>query len=302
MEFVDKIYIISLDRHKIRKQTRLADLDSAGFDTSKIEWINAIDGGELDINQCIKDGTIDSTFKDPCGVLTKSVYGCAMSHKIAYERFLNTSDDVKTALVLEDDASITHTFLRLLLTESFGYLSLLDELERINWDVIMLGGQEKRVEHIQGLTYVLKPVKRYPMTYAAHSYMLTKNGAQKLLDSNKSIQFAADVNLYSADVNLYCTPSNFFEQKVGTIDKFTMSSITSNIKQTILNYDDIGNEVLSATTYGDWDGDEETKIIATTVSVSKKINLDSVDWKPFKLPNGDVIEDWANIHLKIDNE
>lgn len=87
MEFVDKIYIISLKRHKIRKEIMTADLDSAGFDMKKVEWIDAVDGNDLDINQCIKDGTISSTFKDPTGTFSKSIYGCSLSHKSAYERF-----------------------------------------------------------------------------------------------------------------------------------------------------------------------------------------------------------------------
>lgn len=302
MEFVDKIYIISLKRHKIRKQIISADLDSAGFDTSKIEWINAVNGADLDIDECIKDGKVDSTFKDPFGVLTKSVYGCAMSHNTAYEKFLKTSEDVKTALVLEDDAALTHTLLRLLLTQDFGYLTLENELKEIDWDVFMLGGQEKRIEYEQSFNYILKPAKRYPLCYAAHAYMITKKGAEKLLESNKKIQFAADVNLYASDVNLYCTPSNYFEQKTGAIDKFTISKLSSQFVKFLFEYNDVGSENVSTTTFGDYYGDTESMLIANSVQISKKINVESVDWNPFTSPNGDVIEEWANIHLKIENE
>ena len=97
-----------------------------------------------------------------------------MSHNIAYKRFLETSDEIKTALILEDDAAITHTLLRLLLTKSFGYDTFETELKEIDWDVILLGGQEKRIEYTQSPNYILKPVKKYPLCYAAHSYIVTK--------------------------------------------------------------------------------------------------------------------------------
>ena len=105
MKFIDKIYIISLERHKIRKQIIFNDLDSAGFDTSKIEWINAINGNDLDIDKSIKDGIINPSFKDPGGILTKSIYGCALSHKMAYEKFLETySTDPERALAYQADS------------------------------------------------------------------------------------------------------------------------------------------------------------------------------------------------------
>ena len=82
MNWIDKIYIISLESHKRRRETLYMDLHSAGFDTNKIEFIHAINGKDLDINQSVKDGIIDDTFLDPFGLLTKSIYGCALSHQL----------------------------------------------------------------------------------------------------------------------------------------------------------------------------------------------------------------------------
>ena len=53
MDCIDKIYIISLDRHKNRREYIKLDLITAGFDESKIEWITAIDGNELDVSECL---------------------------------------------------------------------------------------------------------------------------------------------------------------------------------------------------------------------------------------------------------
>jgi GR25 family glycosyltransferase involved in LPS biosynthesis len=297
MEFVDKIYIISLKRHTIRKEIIKADLDSAGFDMNKIEWIDAIDGNDLDINESIKDGVISPVFRDPTGTFSKSIYGCSLSHKSAYERFLNTPDDMERALVLEDDAAITHTFLRLLLTKSFGYKAFKRELEEIDWDVVLLGGQTQRVEFTKSTNFVLKPAKRYPNDYAAHAYMITKNGAKKLIEGNESIQFAADVNLYTSDVKLYCTPSNYFEQKLGHIGKNHIYTLWKRFEMFLLEYNGVGEEIVSATAFGDWYNSPETQI-TKLVTVSKKLNVESVDWKSFTAPNGDVIEDWPNLYLK----
>ena len=50
----------------------------------------------LDINQSVKDGIIDDTFLDPFGLLTKSIYGCALSHQLwLTQSLLETDDDAK---------------------------------------------------------------------------------------------------------------------------------------------------------------------------------------------------------------
>ena len=81
----------------------------------------------------LRDNKISKTFRDPAGALTKSIYGCALSHKLAYEDFLKTDDSVKTALILEDDAALTHTGLRIMLPNSDGYAKLEDDIETIDF-------------------------------------------------------------------------------------------------------------------------------------------------------------------------
>jgi GR25 family glycosyltransferase involved in LPS biosynthesis len=300
MDWIDKIYIISLNRHQNRKRYIFADLDSAGFDTSKIEWIHAVDGSTLDVEQSIKDGKISDTFIDPQGVLTKSVYGCALSHQKAYETFLKTSDNVQTALILEDDASITHTLLRANLPNSFSYKKLIEEKDTFDWGVIVMGGQYKYIEHMESNSFVLKNMERYPLNYAAHSYVINKNSANKLIESNKSIQFAADVNLHCSDVNLYCTPVSYFTQKIGGMDKWMLLELQSKFKKEVLYKQDNWDtkEIISSTAYGDYELDTADGTEFFSVGVSKKLKVESVNWDSFTAPNGDVIENWTNIKLK----
>ena len=55
MKFVDKIYIISMHRHGIRRKNVYDDLLSAGYPHKKIEWVDAIDGSKLDIDELLDE-------------------------------------------------------------------------------------------------------------------------------------------------------------------------------------------------------------------------------------------------------
>ena len=156
MDCIDKIYIISLDRHKNRRKLIKLDLITAGFDESKIEWITAIDGNELDVSECLENNTISDTFIDPNGGLTMGIYGCALSHQLVYKKFLETPSEIKNCLILEDDSSVSHTLLRFLLPNSFGYKKFIEEMDEFDWDVISLGTQTKQTEFEETKSYVLK--------------------------------------------------------------------------------------------------------------------------------------------------
>jgi GR25 family glycosyltransferase involved in LPS biosynthesis len=308
MKWVDRIYIISLERHEERRNTIFADLKSAGFDTSKVQWIKAIDGNTLDMDILLENGTIHPTFKDPNGLLTKSIYGCAISHQLVYRNFLSI-DDAETALILEDDAGLTHTGLRTLLPESDAYQKFIEEKNTFDWEVIFVGGASKIMPYHGIQSYVMKPMVRYPEGFAAHSYIINKSGAEKLIKSNQSIQFAADVNIHCSGAKIYCTPISYFSQKVGELDRWLTSEMHQNYVSKVLNSENTGgNDTLSSTTYGDVLG-EVSKTDFTggkgnsfkSMHVSRKVDVDYVDWKPFIAPNGDEIDGWTNIHLQIKN-
>jgi GR25 family glycosyltransferase involved in LPS biosynthesis len=298
MNWIDKIYIISLKSQIVRKANILADLDSAGFDTSKIEWIEAIKGIDLDIHQCINDGSISDVFLDPFGLLTKSIYGCSLSHQLAYKMLLESEDDVKTALILEDDAAITHTLLRMLLPNSIGYTKFIEDIDDIDWEVIMLGGQKTEMEHEDNNSVLLKKMVKYPTTYAAHAYAINKPGARKLLKNNECVRFAADVNIHMSDVNLYCTPISYFIQKMGNMKKELAHDLINDyagfIKYSQNDWDP--SDIESSTVYGDGTTSDGTN--TKTVVISAKVDIDSVDWKPFQW-NGGIVDGWTRIHLKV---
>lgn len=305
MKWVDKIYIISLDRHENRRKKIFADLESAGFNTSKIQWVNAVDGNGLDITTLISNGTIHPTFKDPNGLLTKAIYGCAISHQLVYFNFLS-DNDLETALVLEDDAALTHTGLRTLLPNSNAYQKFIEERDTFDWEVIFVGGASKIMPYHEMESHVLKKMLRYPTGFAAHSYIINKSGAEKLIRSNQPIQFAADVNIHCSGANIYCTPISYFSQKVGELDRWTTTEMHQNYVSNVLNdKNEDGNDNLSSTTYGDVYGEVNKNDYTggkgksfNTAHISKKIRIDGVNWDTFTAPNGDIIENWTNIKLK----
>lgn len=306
MKWVDKIYIISLERHDYRRKRLYADLKTAGFDVSKIEIVSAVNGNDLDINQLINDGVISDTFIDPNGLLTKAIYGCALSHQIVYRNFYN-NPNIETALILEDDASLTHTGLRTLLPQSDAYQKLFEEKNQFDWDVIMVGGASKIMPYHKIQSHVLKPMVRYPTGFAAHSYIINKNGVEKLINGNNPIQFAADVSIHCSGAKIYCTPISYFSQRVGELDRWTANEMHQSYVSNIINkYNDSGNDNLSSTTYGDVYGEVDKNDYTAkqggksfnTAHISKKLLLKSVIWKPFIAPNGDEIDGWTHITLK----
>lgn len=299
MKFVDKIYIISMHKHGIRRQNLYNDLLSAGFANDKIEWVQAIDGSKLDIDELLDENKISHKFIDPNGTLTKSIYGCALSHQKAYERFLKTDDSVKTALILEDDAGITNVGLRTLMEGSKGYEMLVNDVENIDWGIIMAGHFDKDIKGTEcDEALVLQHMNRYPIGWAAHSYIINKESVQKLIDNNTPIQFAADVNLHCSDVEIYSTPVSHFGQRMGSYFRWETQKMGLQYETHILyELEEFGNQYLSSTTYGDYEVNHPKN-----ATISSKLDVEKVTFEPFMNSYGDVIKNWATIYLKIENE
>jgi GR25 family glycosyltransferase involved in LPS biosynthesis len=300
MKFVDRVYIISMHKNGIRRQNLYNDLLSAGFGNDKIEWVHAIDGSQLDIDELLDENKVSFKFIDPNGALTKSIYGCALSHQLAYEKFLKTDDTIKTALILEDDAALTHTALRNLISGSRGYGMLVDDVEKINWGVIQVGSWSQKIEGKECCdAFVLNHMERYPSGYAAHSYIINKPSAQKLIDNNKPIQYAADVNIHCSDIELYSTPISHFGQKTGDYFRWDTAKMTLQFEEHILfEMEKHGNEFLSHTTHGDDYYTEDGCRNIKTASITSEFDIEKITFEPFMNSYGDVIKNWATIYLR----
>jgi GR25 family glycosyltransferase involved in LPS biosynthesis len=305
MKWVDKIYIISLPESNIRKDNIWNDLLSAGFDENKIEWVEAINGNDLDIDDCLRDNTISTKFRDPNGILTKSIYGCALSHQKVYQKFIKTSDDIETALVLEDDASLTHTALRTLISDSPAYDMFIEDKDNIDWGVIQLGSWDVHMDYINepNDSKILKRMNYPKKIWAAHSYIINKESVHKLIENNTPIQYAADTNIHISDVTVYCPPVSYFLQKVGKHNRWLIEHLQSKfLKYVVYDVDEYGLEYQSKTFNGDLIQKEEHLLKPMhEISLSKAIDAEKITFESFETGNGDTIEDWVTIHLKEEN-
>jgi len=302
MKWIDKIYIISLRDAKIRQNFIWNDLLSAGFDSSKIEFIEAVNGNDLDIEECLREGIISPKYRDPNGVLTKSIYGCALSHQNIYKEFLETPD-VETALILEDDANLTHTALRALIKDSPIYDYFIEDIKKLDWEVIQLGQVDRFMNQIYDESLDTKLLKKMEMPtneWAAHSYIINKKGATKLIENNTPIQYAADVNIHVSNSEVYCPPVSYFLQNVGNHHRWMMQHLqTKFLKYVLHDVDEFDLEYQSKTFYGDLiEKEEYLENPIFEMALSKAIDAEKITFESFEIANGDTIKDWVTIHLK----
>jgi len=98
----DKVYVISLPKRQDRRERVKRLLNGIDF-----EFIDAIDGyKDIDIQELIETEELSTEFKDPVGLITKGIVGCALSHKKAWKRFLDSKKDI-SAVFFEDDFTMT---------------------------------------------------------------------------------------------------------------------------------------------------------------------------------------------------
>ena len=211
---VDQVYFINLDRRQDRLEKIQKELKRVGL-LNRSTRIPAVDGKTLDLNNYE-----DHNFSQICAnFCTKSLIGCALSHISTWKKFYNeTSFD--NVLILEDDAFFD-------INSSFdNFLSKNEELLPKDFDILYLGGfigndtdtalMSKMILLLQGYTnfnstkhskkvndLIIKP--HYPL--GLHGYVLSRKGAEKLLDLSKEIYNHIDIqlanNIFEGNLNAY---------------------------------------------------------------------------------------------------
>lgn len=171
----DKILYINLKHRTARDENVINQLNK--IDRLHLaERIDAINGLELDIIN-IDDNLITDLGKHDAleskrlyTHLTKGGIGCALSHLEAYNKIIN--DNIKAALILEDDIRIDKSF-----------NEQLDKLAKIipkDFDILFLGYHDSSNQYLQKSAneYFTKPDRLYGL----FGYIVTNAGAHKLLD------------------------------------------------------------------------------------------------------------------------
>jgi len=165
-----KILYINLERRPDRKnniEDQLRKIDNK----IKVERINAIDAKKLDIaslsNKIISKNGINAALDNKKGlytILTKGAVGCALSHKLAWEKILNGPDE--HVLILEDDIWFDGDYNN----------KLVDIMKNIdNYDILFLGAHKYTPS--KELKYFDVP----NILYGLFGYVINKKAARILL-------------------------------------------------------------------------------------------------------------------------
>jgi len=207
----DKVYVISLQKRQDRRERVNRLLNGIDF-----EFVDSIDGyKDIDIQELIETEELSTEFKDPVGLITKGIVGCALSHKKAWKRFIDSKKDI-SAVFFEDDFMMTSDIFtqppgqKITKESSYTqyYTELLDEINIIeDWDVIFLGKKKLKYNGERITDKIVHP-EFGKSGWGAHSYVLNRKSAKKLLDLYSPIDYAVDVFLetnkcYSVNPSLF---------------------------------------------------------------------------------------------------
>jgi GR25 family glycosyltransferase involved in LPS biosynthesis len=169
-----KILYINLDRRQDRNKNVLEQLKKINYN-GNIERISAVDATKLNFNIIPKtlitdEGLATATSKDTplYTYLTKGAIGCALSHKIAFEKVLYGNDEY--VLILEDDMWFTDDFNNKL-------KNVLANLPEPKYDILWLGYHSKKNEQIINESFQV-PNKLYGL----FGYIINKKAASKMID------------------------------------------------------------------------------------------------------------------------
>ena len=199
---VNKIYVINLKRHHLRRKNIKEQSKELGFQYELIEGIDNADKRE-DL-EFFKN--INNVFWDPAGRCTLAILCCAMSHRKAYKAFLDSG--AETALFLEDDVEITGRIYE------YDFNAIRNELDTLDWGVCWYG---KYIEHIftrdKASKHLYNAEYHHGGQYAGHSYVLNRKSAQWFYDNTEKIKYAADLRLEFSPFKHLTVNKSIFVQK-----------------------------------------------------------------------------------------
>ncbi len=217
------IYVINLKKDVERKENMIKQLEQNNL---KYEITEAVNGSELDLEKLKKENIIKVTYYQ----LKKGQYGCYLSHINIWKKFLET--DKKYCLVLEDDAILCENF-NMKINHMIWELNKLDVSKPINnIDIIYLipntlckniFSEDECNRTLEGpnIRNVRKPLH---LGYCAGAYIMTRKGAEKLLNYAIPMTLAIDVLIhrlnYTNTINVLKTIKPYVdsEQKYSNTD------------------------------------------------------------------------------------
>lgn len=199
---IDDCYVINLDRRGDRMERLYSNCPEL---KDRVTRLSAVEGKKL-----VLTPELARLFRPHDFFWKKPIMGCALSHLSLWHKLATEHPDVNSYLILEDDVKLKPNWET---AWKMAYPHLPED-----WDVIYLGGIlppnragfEHTKEQVNEYISRVAPNKFFgqekPTRYfhwCAYSYVLSKRGAQKILD----ILYARDGYWTSAD-HMICNPIN----------------------------------------------------------------------------------------------
>lgn len=228
-DLFSKIYIINLDREKNRYDYILSEfINKNSTLISNIQRFSAIDGRLIDINK-IDNTTVTPTARRDIlnkkqriyGVsMTFGALGCALSHKKICEMCVE-ENNTKPYLIFEDDIILDNNFDNHL-------LNLMNELEKIQYDIVYLGFHQ--IPHAKQTR--INDVLSQPSGLICGTFglILSPSGAQKILSIfplNYQIDSSISHNL--KNFNAYCHTSQIVKMNRSFVSNTQREHAAQNI-------------------------------------------------------------------------
>ena len=157
-------FIIHMD-HETQKRTLLEE--QLRREQVPYEFVSAVDGQNDDLSQYTF--SVLSSWSEPFTrkTVTRGEIGCALSHYRLWERIVR--DQLPYTLILEDDAVLCSDFLR-----------KSEVLQSFSYEFMYLGRKPLHTDEIA----ITPSIVRAKYSYGTHAYVLSYEGAQKLLKGN----------------------------------------------------------------------------------------------------------------------
>lgn len=172
-----QIIYINLEHRIDRLENVLKQISKINKNNNAIK-INAIDGKTLNINNMsqslVTQNGINDAINNNLSVgipLTKGAIGCALSHREAYIKIIN--NNINAALIVEDDITIDEGIYKKLIDEIYNDIPN-------DYDIIYLGYHNATIKYIY--EKINNVFFRANIVYGLFGYIVTNNGAKKLLD------------------------------------------------------------------------------------------------------------------------
>ncbi len=190
LEGIDDVWVINLDRRKDRLDKFMKTNESVA---NRVLRMPAFDGKTLPLTPKLARLFAPHDFK-----WKKSVMGCALSHLAMWMKLVTDKPDIQSYLICEDDAVLDPKW-----KETWSSM-MKEKALPDDWDVVYLGGilppnrkafEELAVEKVNSYVGRVKENKIFGQVvpnryfhFCAYAYVLSRRGAQKVLDVLKAKQ------------------------------------------------------------------------------------------------------------------